>query len=120
MISYHHDQGTVYKQIVDQYRMQKRSFSRNRMDQVCFISNGRIGNWLVNAVPVVVVVTKFDTLVMQCEQEIVESGTMKLGDEDLTRTAMERAEQRFEEYYEKPLMAMAHPPDAIVRTFKGN
>jgi hypothetical protein len=68
-------------------------------------------------VPVLAIVTKFDTFVQDVLQELEEAAEEE-GEEvdslELERKATQLASERFDEHYSKPLMALPYPPRAVL------
>lgn len=112
--------GIVFQRAVALYRKQKGDFSPQLMAQVSVCTLHRFSDSDIRLVaPVIAVVTKFDSLVERCAQEISESGRYNVDDPELNESAEVLAKSRFEEYYRKPLLSSSHPPKAVVRLRDG-
>ncbi|KIK06264.1 hypothetical protein K443DRAFT_635320 [Laccaria amethystina LaAM-08-1] len=69
-------------------------------------------------VPIVAIVTKFDTFLQDMQQKLEEKAEEEdedvQDDDELEKLAVIEADKRFEQHYKKPLESMQHPPRAVV------
>ncbi|KIK06295.1 hypothetical protein K443DRAFT_290391 [Laccaria amethystina LaAM-08-1] len=68
-------------------------------------------------VPIVAIVTKFDTFLQDMQQKLEEKAEEEdeeVDDDELEKLAVVEADKRFEQHYKKPLESMQHPPRAVV------
>jgi hypothetical protein len=73
-------------------------------------------------VPVVAIVTKFDTFLQDVQQKIeerAEEEDQEIDDDEVERLATVQANVQFEQHYKKPLVDMKHPPKAVVTLSEG-
>ena len=73
-------------------------------------------------VPVVAIVTKFDTFVLGVQQKLEESAeeeNQEVDDDEVEKLAKIKAEMEFEQHYKEPLNNMQHPPKAVVTLSEG-
>ena len=73
-------------------------------------------------VPVVAIVTKFDTSLQDMQQKLEEKAEEEdeeVDDAELEKLAVTEAEKRFKQHYKKPLESMQHPPRAVVTLSEG-
>ena len=73
-------------------------------------------------VPVVAIVTKFDTFLQDMQQKLEEKAeeeVKEVNDDELEKLAVIEADKQFEQHYKKPLLSMQHPPRAIVTLSEG-
>jgi hypothetical protein len=74
------------------------------------------------AVPVVAIVTKFDTFLQDVQQKIeehAEEEDEEIDDDEVERLATTQANVQFEQHYKKALDDMQHPPKAVVTLSEG-
>ena len=79
-------------------------------------------NLTFRIVPVVAIVTKFDTFLQDMQQKLEEKAEEEgeeVDDDELEKLAVIEAEKRFEQHYKKPLESMKHPPRAVVTLSEG-
>ncbi|EDR01188.1 uncharacterized protein LACBIDRAFT_333547, partial [Laccaria bicolor S238N-H82] len=72
-------------------------------------------------VPIVAIVTKFDTFVQDVQQKLEESAEEEdeeVDDDDVEKLAEIQADMQFEQHYKGPLNDMKHPPKAVVTLSK--
>ena len=65
-------------------------------------------------------ITKYDTLISQCRDELVrqqleDKNGIMLSDSALNDAAQKLASEKFERYYKTPLMNSAFPPMSVVK-----
>ena len=75
-----------------------------------------------SVVPVVAIVTKFDTFLQDMQQKLEEKAEEdddEVDDDELEKLAVIEADKRFEQHYKKPLLSMQHPPRAVVTLSEG-
>ena len=72
-------------------------------------------------VPIVAIVTKFDTFLQDVQQKLEEKAEEdeEVDDDELEKLAIIEADKRFEQHYKKPLEGMQHPPRAVVTLSEG-
>jgi len=73
-------------------------------------------------VPVVAIVTKFDTFVLGVQQNLEESAEeedQEVDDDEVEKLAEIQAYKQFEQHYKGPLNNMKHPPKAVVTLSEG-
>ncbi|KZT37799.1 hypothetical protein SISSUDRAFT_821319 [Sistotremastrum suecicum HHB10207 ss-3] len=74
--------------------------------------------------PVIAILTKFDILLDECQQEVEETMDFDADDEEdedqILAAASIIAERKFQEGYRDPLMAMPRPPSAVIRVANVN
>jgi hypothetical protein len=73
-------------------------------------------------VPIVAIVTKFDTFLQDMQQKLEEKAEEEdeeVDDDELEKLAVVEADKRFEQHYKKPLESMQHPPRAVVTLSEG-
>jgi hypothetical protein len=73
-------------------------------------------------VPVVAIVTKFDTFLQDVQQKLEESAEeedQEVDDDEVEKLAEIQAVMQFEQHYKGPLNDMKHPPKAIVTLSEG-
>ena len=79
-------------------------------------------NVTFRVVPVVAIVTKFDTFLQDMQQKLEEKAEEEdeeVDDDELEKLAVLEADKRFEQHYKKPLESMKHPPRAVVTLSEG-
>ncbi|KZS89678.1 hypothetical protein SISNIDRAFT_416755, partial [Sistotremastrum niveocremeum HHB9708] len=73
--------------------------------------------------PVIAILTKFDILLDECQQEVEETMDFDPDDEEdedqILAAASIIAERKFQEGYRDPLMGMPRPPHAVIRVANG-
>ena len=75
-----------------------------------------------SVVPVVAIVTKFDTFLQDMQQKLEEKAEEEdeeVDDDELEKLAVIEADKRFEQHYKNPLFSMRHPPRAVVTLSEG-
>jgi hypothetical protein len=73
-------------------------------------------------VPVVAIVTKFDTFLQDVQQKLEESAEeedQEVDDDEVEKLAEIQADMQFEQHYKGPLNDMKHPPKAVVTLSEG-
>ena len=73
-------------------------------------------------VPVVAIVTKFDTFLQDVQQKLEESAEkedQEVDDDEVEKLAEIQADMQFEQHYKGPLYDMKHPPKAVVALSEG-
>ena len=73
-------------------------------------------------VPIVAIVTKFDTFLQDVQQKIeerAEEEDEEIDDDEVEKLAITQANVLFEQHYKKPLDDMQHPPKAVVTLSEG-
>ena len=73
-------------------------------------------------VPVVAIVTKFDTFLQDMQQKLEEKAEEEdeeVDDDEIEKLAVVEADKQFEQHYKKPLLSMQHPPRAVVTLSEG-
>ena len=108
--------------------MNSRPIQQAEKDFFSMPSQGIFYNWVSGlklmplAVPVVAIVTKFDTFVQDAQQKIeerAEEEDQEIDDDEVERLATVQANVQFEQHYKKPLVDMKHPPKAVVTLSEG-
>ena len=108
--------------------MNSRPIQQAEKDFFSMPSQGIFYNWVSGlklmplAVPVVAVVTKFDTFLQDAQQKIeerAEEEDQEIDDDEVERLATIQANVQFEQHYKKPLVDMKHPPKAVVTLSEG-
>ena len=108
--------------------MNSRPIQQAEKDFFSMPSQGIFYNWVFGlklmspAVPVVAIVTKFDTFVQDAQQKIeerAEEEDQEMDDDEVERLATVQATVQFEQHYKKPLVEMKHPPKAVVTLSEG-
>ena len=103
--------------------MNSRPIQQAEKDFFSMPSQGIFYNWVSGlklmplAVPVVAIVTKFDTFLQDAQQKIeerAEEEDQEIDDDEVERLATVQANVQFEQHYKKPLVDMKHPPKAVV------
>ena len=73
-------------------------------------------------VPIVAIVTKFDTFLQDVQQKLEESAEeedQEVDDDEIEKLAEIQADMQFEKHYKAPLNNMKHPPQAVVTISEG-
>ena len=73
-------------------------------------------------VPIVAIMTKFNTFLQDVQQKIEEHAEEKdeeIDDDQVEKVATTQANVQFEQHYKKPLDDMQHPPKAVVMLSEG-
>ena len=67
-------------------------------------------------VPVLAIITKFDTFVQDVLQHLEEEneGEEEIDDAELEEKAKQMAKEKFNKHYRDPLLALPHPPKAVL------
>jgi hypothetical protein len=67
-------------------------------------------------VPILAIVTKFDTFVQDVLQELEEKADEgnDLTEEEFLKQALQQATDKFDAHYRVPLMSLPHPPKAVL------
>ena len=108
--------------------MNSRPIQQAEKDFFSMPSQGIFYNWIFGlklmplAVPVVAIVTKFDTFLQDAQQKIEERAEEEdqvIDDDEVERLATVQANVQFEQHYKKPLVDMKHPPKAVVTLSEG-
>lgn len=105
------------------YSTSRKRFFFDSDTRYIFIAGYLPGFTLISLeVPVVAIVTKFDTFLQDVQQKLEESAeeeNQEVDDDEVEKLAEIQADMQFEQHYKGPLYDMKHPPKAVVALSEG-
>lgn len=100
---------------------EERFFAEYRGRGMIFFLGIRLAVLMAMIAPVIAILTKFDVLLDECQQEAEESGDFddEEDEDQIFGAAAIIAERKFRDHVRAPLLAMPKPPSAVIRVSNG-